>query len=549
MQAVLQANLLAPMLLTQALLPHLLRQPRAQVVFVGSALGRIGLPGFSVYGASKAGLHGFAEALRRELADTAGAGADPRPAQHAHRLQRRRRRGLQPRHRHRDGHAREAVAAALLALIESERRRALPRLPRAPGRAPERPARRAARRQLRQAPPQPAPPPPCNRSPRRNTDMNKLPLGLLRPVPLAAARWPPRPRAGGRRGDRTAARLGSDPLPDAGRRAREALRGAGRARRTRSARAYPGRSEPLVWEGIIVSSLGRREGRPGRARPGQAGQGAVRAGDPDRRQGARRLGLQQPGRAVLQGAGLAAGLRRQGQGARSCCRRRWRSTRRASTRTSSTASTWSRPSTPSEAVTYLERALQAPPRPGRQIADTGRREEVRALLAKIRPQLSSADHAPAVGAGRGSAAPGRAARRCAARSTRPGRCRSRPGRRGGGSVRPGAPASRPAAAGRRSRPPGRRRVKRSVDGAAFGRVAHGVVEQVAQQHGQQVGVAAQRQGRRALRRPVAAQFDAAALGQRQHVAHHLLDERRPVHRARAAAAGRWPPGATAPASA
>ena len=70
MQAVLQANLLAPMLLTQALLPHLRGQPRAQVVFVGSALGRIGLPGFSVYGASKSGLHGFAEALRRELAGT-----------------------------------------------------------------------------------------------------------------------------------------------------------------------------------------------------------------------------------------------------------------------------------------------------------------------------------------------------------------------------------------------------------------------------------------------------------------------------------------------
>ncbi len=39
-------------------------------VLRGSVVGRIGLPGFSVYGASKAGLHGFAEALRRELADT-----------------------------------------------------------------------------------------------------------------------------------------------------------------------------------------------------------------------------------------------------------------------------------------------------------------------------------------------------------------------------------------------------------------------------------------------------------------------------------------------
>jgi short-subunit dehydrogenase len=70
MEQVLQANLLAPMRLAQALMPQLLRLPRAQMVFVGSALGRIGLPGFSVYGASKAGLHGFAEALRRELADT-----------------------------------------------------------------------------------------------------------------------------------------------------------------------------------------------------------------------------------------------------------------------------------------------------------------------------------------------------------------------------------------------------------------------------------------------------------------------------------------------
>lgn len=38
-----------------------------------------------------------------------------------------------------------------------------------------------------------------------------------------------------------------------------------------------------------------------------------------------------------------------------------------------------------EAAAYLERALNAPPRPARQIADTGRREEARQLLEKIRP--------------------------------------------------------------------------------------------------------------------------------------------------------------------
>lgn len=68
MAQVLQLNLLAPMLLTQALLPHLRTRPQARILFVGSVLGRLGLPGYSVYGASKFGLRGFAEALRRELA-------------------------------------------------------------------------------------------------------------------------------------------------------------------------------------------------------------------------------------------------------------------------------------------------------------------------------------------------------------------------------------------------------------------------------------------------------------------------------------------------
>jgi len=70
MRRVLDINLLAPMRLTQAILPHLRAQARAQVICLGSALGRIGLPGFSIYSASKFGLRGFAEALRRELRGT-----------------------------------------------------------------------------------------------------------------------------------------------------------------------------------------------------------------------------------------------------------------------------------------------------------------------------------------------------------------------------------------------------------------------------------------------------------------------------------------------
>jgi short-subunit dehydrogenase len=68
--AVLQTNLVAPIQLTLALLPRLRAQPEARVLNIGSATGRLGVPGFAVYGAGKFGLRGFSEALRRELADT-----------------------------------------------------------------------------------------------------------------------------------------------------------------------------------------------------------------------------------------------------------------------------------------------------------------------------------------------------------------------------------------------------------------------------------------------------------------------------------------------
>lgn len=67
----LATNLLAPMLLTRALLPLLLAAPAAQIVNVGSVFGSIGFPGFAAYCAAKAGLKGFSQALRRELSDSA----------------------------------------------------------------------------------------------------------------------------------------------------------------------------------------------------------------------------------------------------------------------------------------------------------------------------------------------------------------------------------------------------------------------------------------------------------------------------------------------
>lgn len=42
-----------------------------------------------------------------------------------------------------------------------------------------------------------------------------------------------------------------------------------------------------------------------------------------------------------------------------------------------------------EAKTYLNRALQAPARPGRELADAGRRQEIKAALAKVSEKLNS----------------------------------------------------------------------------------------------------------------------------------------------------------------
>jgi short-subunit dehydrogenase len=150
--------------LTQALLPALLRQPRRSMVFVGSALGRIGVPGFSVYGASKAGLHGFAEALRRELADTPVRVQILGPRSTRTGFNDAASRGLQPA----TGTAMDTPSAwpqALLALIESE---AAERFVGFPERLAVRlngAARRLAGRQLLAPPPQRAAPDPHQRNP------------------------------------------------------------------------------------------------------------------------------------------------------------------------------------------------------------------------------------------------------------------------------------------------------------------------------------------------------------------------------------------------
>ena len=70
-EALMTTNLLSPILLSQKFLPMLQAQSSAQIVNIGSAFGDIGYPGFAAYCATKFGLRGFTQALRRELSDSA----------------------------------------------------------------------------------------------------------------------------------------------------------------------------------------------------------------------------------------------------------------------------------------------------------------------------------------------------------------------------------------------------------------------------------------------------------------------------------------------
>lgn len=67
-ERIVSVDLMAPIALTQALLPHLLSNGSGQLIMISSVAGKAGVPLRTAYCAAKHGLIGYSDALRSEVA-------------------------------------------------------------------------------------------------------------------------------------------------------------------------------------------------------------------------------------------------------------------------------------------------------------------------------------------------------------------------------------------------------------------------------------------------------------------------------------------------
>lgn len=66
-QAQIQVNLVGVIQLTRQVLPHMIERRRGHIITMGSVAGLTATPTYTIYAATKFGVRGFSEALRREV--------------------------------------------------------------------------------------------------------------------------------------------------------------------------------------------------------------------------------------------------------------------------------------------------------------------------------------------------------------------------------------------------------------------------------------------------------------------------------------------------
>jgi tetratricopeptide (TPR) repeat protein len=147
--------------------------------------------------------------------------------------------------------------------------------------------------------------------------------------------------------------------------------------------AYPNRAEPLVWQGIIVSSLAGARGGLGAlslAKQAKAHYETALQIAPNALDGSAYNSL---GVLYYKVPGWPVGFGDKGK-AKELLQKALSINPNGIDPNFFYAEYLIETGKSAEAVPYLERALAAPARPGRELADAGRREEAKALLAKAR---------------------------------------------------------------------------------------------------------------------------------------------------------------------
>ena len=149
--------------------------------------------------------------------------------------------------------------------------------------------------------------------------------------------------------------------------------------------AHPGRAEPLIWQGIIVSSLAGAKGGLGAlglAKQAKAQYEAALKLAPEALDGSAYNSL---GVLYYKVPGWPLGFGDKAK-ARELLQKALALNPTGIDPNFFFGEFLVESGKPDEAIPYLERALKAPARPGREVADAGRREEVTALLARARGQ-------------------------------------------------------------------------------------------------------------------------------------------------------------------
>jgi len=154
--------------------------------------------------------------------------------------------------------------------------------------------------------------------------------------------------------------------------------------------AYPGRAEPLIWQGIVLSTYAGAKGGLGALSLAKQSRAALEAAmkiDPDALQGSAYTSL---GTLYYKVPGFPLGFGDKKK-ARQYLEHALTLNPDGIDPNYFYGELLSEQHEYAAALEHLRKALDAPARPGREVADEGRRQEIRELVSKVQTRVARAD--------------------------------------------------------------------------------------------------------------------------------------------------------------